>query len=114
MDCGHRAAFREFGGVMGLKCYKEFDEGDYWKHWVDKVLSQWRRAGVIPIPSGRLAQLPRVKKLGPITGVMFAAALIPGGEILSQTKRRRMMVLTEVAFRNGWVEAKMKRVRRGD
>jgi hypothetical protein len=85
VDCGHRVAFREFGSVLGLKCYDEYTSQDYWNYWIEKLLSAWRRVGLVPIPKKRpaaeLIGQPKVRKnLTPITEVMFCAAIIPGGK----------------------------------
>ncbi|KAA8909396.1 hypothetical protein FN846DRAFT_898317 [Sphaerosporella brunnea] len=92
VDPGHRIAFREFGSVMGIKCYDDLIAQDYWHYWIAKLLAGWRKVGLVPTPKRGSAALRSVNvQLKAITEVMFCAALIPG------------------AFRKGWVEAHMKR-----
>ena len=68
-SAGHRLAFREFGTCMGLKCYgmdRELETG------VEAVLKFWEK----------YLDDSTDENLRPISLVMFAAALIPGGEYL--------------------------------
>ena len=67
-DLEGRLAFREFGTCLGIGCHPDMTE--YVEH-SELVLSQWE---------GHMSQTP--KDLKAITWVMYAAALIPGGEYL--------------------------------
>lgn len=78
LGIGHRLAFREFGSIMGIKCY-DLRNQDYWKFWIQKVMNTWRKAGQVPTPTGEMVTLPKLQKLAPITLVMFCAAVEPGG-----------------------------------
>jgi hypothetical protein len=90
IDCAHRLAFREFGSVMGVKCHDELASSDYWNYWLEKVLSSWKKAGLVPTPkkecrNGRVPVKGEVlgqfrHSLMPITEVMYCAGLIPGGK----------------------------------
>lgn len=81
LGVGHRLAFREFGAIMGIKCYEDLRDQDYWKFWIQKIMKVWRQAGQVPTPTGEMVTLPNLQKLAPITLVMFCAALEPGGEL---------------------------------
>lgn len=69
-DASRRLAFREFGTCLGLKCYgvdEELDREveavvDFWHHYIESSTDE---------------------DLRPISLVMYAAALIPGGEFVS-------------------------------
>jgi hypothetical protein len=78
--CGHRLAFREFGSVMGLKCYDDA-KSDYWMRWIGKLTGAWKEAGQVPTPRSEMLALPKMGKLAPITLIMYCAAVCPGGEI---------------------------------
>ncbi|KAF8247131.1 hypothetical protein K440DRAFT_654902 [Wilcoxina mikolae CBS 423.85] len=79
LDCGHRLAFREFGSVLGLKCYDDA-KSDYWMRWIGKLMSTWKEAGQVPTPRSEMLELQKLGKLAPITLVMYCAAVCPGGE----------------------------------
>lgn len=64
-----RLAFREFGTCMGLKCYGITGDEDL-ERKVEAVLRFWERC----------LDGSTEDDLRPISLVMFAAALIPGGE----------------------------------
>lgn len=73
-----RLAFREFGTVMGMRCAMEVGQ---WDEKVERITGAWERAGVVPTPDeSGAAGMNAEDELVPITLVMYAAALIPGGE----------------------------------
>ena len=101
---GHRLAFREFGAVMGLKCYDDLREQDYWKFWIGKVMKVWRQAGQVPTPSAEVATMPTLQKLAPITLVMFCAALEPGGGLIIFFFRKHRQLIMRQRFGRGLFE----------
>jgi hypothetical protein len=68
-DASRRLAFREFGTCLGLQCYGA-DEGT--RDGVEAVVNFWHR----------YIEESTDEDLRPISLVMYAAALIPGGEYL--------------------------------
>jgi hypothetical protein len=74
-----RLAFREFGTCLGIRC------GISEKRWDDraeKITSTWESAGTVPTPDENVhavAGRNAAEDLLPITLVMYAAALNPGG-----------------------------------
>lgn len=76
-DIRRRLAFREFGTAMGIRCAKGEDEG--WIEKADLVTAEWRDAGLLE--GTGLTSVNSGKDLQPITLVMYAAAMIPGGEL---------------------------------
>jgi hypothetical protein len=82
-----RLAFREFGTCLGIRCGAELaaseKERELWERRADSITQQWESAGIVPVPdeTTRLTSHNSADHLMPITLVMYAAALIPGGEI---------------------------------
>ena len=78
-DIGRRLAFREFGTCLGVRTGLGSPE------WVDlavRIGDAWKKAGVVPTPSSNsAAKLTDANGLTPITCVMYAAAIDPGGKI---------------------------------
>ncbi|KAL5337603.1 hypothetical protein BJX70DRAFT_227229 [Aspergillus crustosus] len=71
----YRLAFREFGTTLGVKCMAEQDSKDRsvdLKVYADRILESWE-------PHMEQSQGQTPEDLKPITRVMYAAALIPGG-----------------------------------
>ncbi|KAI0718787.1 hypothetical protein C8T65DRAFT_570247 [Cerioporus squamosus] len=76
-----RLAFREYGTCLGVHCLlsqvsadvSSGKEGTYWKSFLNEVHGTWQ-----PSVEGDPPLVPR--KLQPITLVMYAAALYPGGK----------------------------------
>ena len=62
----YRLAFRDFGTCLGVGCY---GNDDYLQDWVGEIISFWEK---------HMSQT--AGDLRPITQVMYAAALIPGGQ----------------------------------
>jgi hypothetical protein len=83
LGAGHRIAFREFGAVMGLKCCWE-SQGAYWQMWIRQVMEAWEEEELVPTPKGNVPELPKLGKVSPITGVMYCAAINPGGKFARQ------------------------------
>lgn len=71
----HRLAFREFGACLGIKCYEEGLES--LMEGVQTVLDIWERK---MIEESSEDEDEDEEDLRPINLVMYAAALIPGGE----------------------------------
>ena len=78
---GSRLAFREFGACLGVQCYGPDEE---LQAKVDKVIEFWE--GYLEGDSAD------EEDLRPISLVMYAAALIPGGKQASQFWGRKAMV----------------------
>ena len=78
----HRLAFREFGTCLGIKCAlsvsTEFDED--LDALADEILDRWEQSGVGPKGDDVTNDALQRQGLRPITKVMYAAALIPGGQ----------------------------------
>jgi len=69
-----RSAFEEFGTVLGIKCALGKDLEDK----AGAILKDWEAGGVVPVPTTTAQSLDANESLFPITGVMYAAALVPG------------------------------------
>jgi hypothetical protein len=69
----HRLAFREFGTAMGVRCHHEARSGSDWDDRAGQIVAVWEAHGLPDKPTG----VP--EKLCPITLVMYAAAIMPGG-----------------------------------
>ncbi|KAI0377077.1 hypothetical protein F5Y04DRAFT_264992 [Hypomontagnella monticulosa] len=67
---GYRLAFREFGACLGIKCYVN-DPSQSLRDDTNRVLEAWE---------GKLLSAAD-EDLRPINLTMYAAALIPGGEL---------------------------------
>lgn len=88
IDCGYfeagikrRLAFREFGTVLGIRCALYEEPG--WDREAEKIIGTWEDAGVVPEPKDEAAGNANASAdLAPITLVMYAAALDPGGKFL--------------------------------
>ncbi|OJD31658.1 uncharacterized protein BKCO1_45000100 [Diplodia corticola] len=77
-----RLAFREFGTALGIRCAL-FDE-DGWGAEAERVIGAWEDAGIVPEPTGEaMGNANASTDLAPITLVMYAAALEPGGNSMS-------------------------------
>jgi hypothetical protein len=74
-----RLAFREFGTCMGAQCQSEHmteKEGSVdLKNWSDSIITAWD-----PYVDLTISQGLTPGDLKPITHVMYASALIPGGK----------------------------------
>lgn len=72
-------AFREFGAAIGIKCVAEQlaekDTAVDLKVYADQIVDFWA-----PYMAGE--EEDDIEDLRPITQVMYAAALIPGGEFI--------------------------------
>ena len=66
----YRLAFREFGTCMGIGCH---DGGDEWSQRAERIMSTWQKRDLMTSTS---------EQLQAITMVMFASALIPGGNAI--------------------------------
>ena len=76
-----RLAFREFGTSLGLNCalsLSEPEEEDDLVELSSSIIDQWEQAGIVS--SGTVDCVTQRQSLEPITKVMYAAALVPGGE----------------------------------
>jgi hypothetical protein len=73
-DASRRLAFREFGTCLGLQCYGA-DSDDEIRKGVEAIVGFWHR----------YLEGSTDEDLRPISLVMYAAALIPGGEFSLQT-----------------------------
>jgi hypothetical protein len=73
-----RLAFREFGTCLGIQCGTA---GEEWDARAENITSTWENAGVVPSPDkeSRTTSRNAIDDLLPITLVMYAAALNPGG-----------------------------------
>jgi hypothetical protein len=73
-----RLAFREFGTCLGIRCGTS---GEEWDDRAEKITSTWESAGVVPGRGKESGTASRnaFDDLLPITLVMYAAALNPGG-----------------------------------
>lgn len=88
VDCGYfeagikrRLAFREFGTVLGIRCALHEEPG--WDREAEKIIATWEDAGVVPEPKDKATGNANASAdLAPITLVMYAAALDPGGKFL--------------------------------
>jgi hypothetical protein len=69
----YRLAFREFGTAMGIRCHHEAGSHDEWDLRAARIVSTWEERGL----PGKLASTP--ERLQPITLVMYASAILPGG-----------------------------------
>ncbi|KAK4149519.1 PrpF protein-domain-containing protein [Chaetomidium leptoderma] len=76
-DASRRLAFREFGTCLGLQCYGADDEI---KREVEAVVNFWHH----------YIEESTDEDLRPISLVMYAAALIPGGEFPDPVGQRRL------------------------
>lgn len=76
-DPRYRLAFREFGAAMGIRCVAEQqaekDTAVDLKVYADQIVDFWA-----PYMAGE--EEDDIEDLRPITQVMYASALIPGGE----------------------------------
>lgn len=81
----HRLAFREFGTCMGIGCYTDKDMDNKrvvnLKSYADAILESWEPYMEISLSKDE-KQLD-VNDLRPITRVMYASALIPGGKVFN-------------------------------
>lgn len=91
-DLRARLAFREFGTCLGLQCMaaqaSDKDRAVELKAYADRIVECWDP--YIWMETGRNAT---PEELRPITRVMYAAALIPGGE-WSESFAKHYLVLT--------------------
>jgi hypothetical protein len=80
---GQRLAFREFGLALGLKVAL-IPRDERWGDRAESVVNSWERAGLVPELSEESdVGMNATPDLMPITSVMYAAALIPGGKSLT-------------------------------
>lgn len=82
-----RLAFREFGTCLGIKCAAILasspEENQDLIGLADDILDEWEEAGIEGGGDGKLDAVIKRQGLRPITKVMYATALIPGGELPS-------------------------------
>jgi hypothetical protein len=90
----YRLAFREFGTCLGIGCY---GGDDYLVERAKAVVKFWE---------DYMEEL-MMEDLRPISLVMYAAALIPGGE-LNITSLKGMDINTAVAFKKDFFGAPME------
>lgn len=80
-----RLAFREFGTCLGIRCGAALEaaEKEVWEQRADSIVSAWEKTGAVPVPEEKTRPSDHNSDdhLMPITLVMYAAALIPGGKI---------------------------------
>ena len=83
-----RLAFREFGTCMGVGCasYIQTIQDRKLPALRSRIIKQWEKAGIgaqagDPQLSAAVRKVVQKQGLKPITMVMYAAALLPGGEI---------------------------------
>ncbi|KAJ5157314.1 uncharacterized protein N7482_008414 [Penicillium canariense] len=78
-NINHRLAFREFGTCLGLQCQAqqttEKERAVDLKTWSDTIVAAWDPYMELSISEGLTPE-----DLRPITRVMYASALIPGGK----------------------------------
>lgn len=77
ISLSHRLAFREFGTVLGIKCNDMEPDEHTMRNRADEIINTWEAYGLVPKPKRELKR--REQELMPITEVMYAAALFPGG-----------------------------------
>lgn len=75
-DIERRLAFREFGTALGIQCQCAAGDEE-WAERADRITTMWRDAGLLEGSWSSRANTDH--DLAPITFVMYAAALIPGG-----------------------------------
>ena len=77
-----RLAFREFGTCLGIGCAfapdDKSDDADVLKNRAEAIISQWEEYSSSTVTP---------EELRPITRVMFATALIPGGKLAGAQTR---------------------------
>lgn len=97
LDPSHRLAFREFGTCVGVQCYGA-NEGLAAE--VDGVVDFWQK----------YLQESTDEDLRPISLVMYAAALIPGGTLWStspfSSSHAWVLLTHKTAFKNGYLDEK--------
>ena len=76
-DIERRLAFREFGTALGVQC-QDATEGE-WIDRADSITTMWRDAGLFE--GSWKSRVNTDHDLAPITLVMYAAALVPGGKL---------------------------------
>lgn len=74
-----RLAFREFGTCLGIECQAESGQASDQKVYADSIITAWDPYMELSISEGLTPD-----DLRPITRVMYASALIPGGKSLSK------------------------------
>lgn len=80
-----RLAFREYGTCLGVKCallLSDEDEDDDLAELAADIIKQWDEAGGGSSDEGQVDYVLRWQRQ-PITQVMYAAALVPGGKSFS-------------------------------
>lgn len=86
----YRLAFREFGTCMGIGCYmdKTMDNKRVvdLKSYADSILESWEP--YMEMSFSKEEKPLDVNDLRPITRVMYASALIPGGELFNLGSER--------------------------
>jgi hypothetical protein len=87
----HRLAFREFGALMGAKCYT--NDADVIA-LTDSVIEVW----------GNFLNTT-VEELKPITMVMYSAALLPTG-MISMKFTMRLVLTPKYSFSKEWLKAR--------
>lgn len=78
-----RLAFREFGTCVGIKCSLSLSDSEDDKvldGLASDILDQWQQSMVRSTENGTFDEAMQGQGLRPITKVMYASALIPGGK----------------------------------
>lgn len=88
-----RLAFREFGTCLGVRCWDE--ENEQAERAVKEVLAFWEKH----------METSTDEDLRPISFVMHAAALIPGGKIIYYFAGIEEEANIETAFRDGYLDS---------
>jgi hypothetical protein len=75
-------AFREFGTCVGLQCQAEHtaekERACDLKNWADAIIAEWD-----PYMKLSISEDLTPEDMRPITRVMYASALIPGGKLIA-------------------------------
>ena len=71
-----RMAFRDFGTAMGIRCYDYKSSSAIWEALAERIVETWDEGDDL------LESTPA--ELQPITMMMYAAALEPGGKTTLQ------------------------------
>lgn len=106
----YRLAFREFGTCLGVQCQSEQtsekERAVDLKSFADAIITSWDPYMELTLGAPEMA----ADDLRPITRVMYASALIPGGEFfflllffLSKLEAELMLMAMMLAFRNGYL-----------
>ncbi|KAL4747271.1 hypothetical protein BDW72DRAFT_209718 [Aspergillus terricola var. indicus] len=87
----YRLAFREFGTALGLRCMAEQEvekeRAVDLRAYSEQILKVWR-----PVMEASLSEDATPEDLRPITRIMYAAALVPGGKHFPEFQRHKSSV----------------------